>query len=107
MRCKKRLKQKLRPRFFVLEPLNPVLRVLAEKGLEGRQQLAHVQATLGIYIPRRFLLKFLLYHPRQFARHYLGVDRIGHAQRDDPEQANPNPVRTPNRDRQSGVVRRR
>ena len=58
-----------------------MLGVLAEEGLEGRHQSVHVQAPAGIHVPCRFLLELLLHHPRQFARHHLGVDRVGHARR--------------------------
>ena len=77
-----RLQHKLRARLRVLRPLDPVLRVLPEEILERGQQLAHVEAAIGIDVPGRLRPRHrLLKYPREFPGKHFAVDGVGDAKR--------------------------
>ena len=75
------LQDELRPRLPVVEAPQPVLRVLAEEGLEGGQQLVHVQVAVGFDVPGRTLVEAVLQDVAQLPGHHLRVDGVRHARR--------------------------
>jgi len=72
-----RLEQELGPGLLVIEPLQPVFRVLPEELLEGGEEPVQVEPAVLGDIPGRFLDHGLLGGARQLAGDDLPVDGIG------------------------------
>ena len=79
-----RLQQQLWTRFAVLEPLDPVLGVLAEELLERRQQLGEPQVAGTVHVPGGGVGQALLGGLGEIARDHLAVDRVGDSDRSVP-----------------------
>ena len=76
-----RLQEKLRAGFLVVEPCNPVLRVLPEERLEGGEQTGDVETAARIDVPGHLLHQPRLRRASELARHRFRVDGVGDTQR--------------------------